>query len=115
MLLSRVYNKPLIVLFGLVVCTLFVVRGTHATIVECFFLFFRSKLKKLIQAIHRAKLPVLPNQISPSKYNGLRRNKASIKSNFHIHAPHLMEPEIGRKVNTRRRTLKEVRGKQCIV
>ena len=43
-LLSRVYTKPLIVFFGIVVCTLSVVRGTHAAIVECsFFLSFEGK------------------------------------------------------------------------
>ena len=46
-------------------------------IVECYFFFLPFFVKKSIQAIHRAKLPVLANQISPSKYNGLRPNKAS--------------------------------------
>ena len=77
-LLSRVYNKPLIVLFGLVVVTLSIVKGTIPHGDELSFI-FSLKVKKIIKQFTVLLLALL-NQIIPSEYNELRLNKATRSS-----------------------------------
>ena len=83
-LLSRVYNKPLIVVFGQVVCTLSIARvgGSVPTSSMSFYFFYFAvfSFKKLLSRQFTVLLLVLLNQRSQYKYIVLRLNKDTMSS-----------------------------------